>query len=143
NGNALQKTTSVVTIPVIFHVVLNTSQLSAVGGTAGLQDRASSQIAVINQDFAGLNPDSTNIPAGFKPYFGKSNIQFGLAHKKPDGSYTPGFEIVTTTRGAFDLDYNTAGSGDGFSDAKYTSTTGANAWDPGKYLNVWVINMTQ
>ncbi len=51
------------TIPVVVHIVLpNTGIIS--------NAQVISQIDALNTDYAGLNGDSTNIPAAFKPFFG-------------------------------------------------------------------------
>lgn len=136
-----QKTTatSPVTIPVVFHVVLTNAQLNSIGGEQGVIRRIDSQMAVLNRDFNALNPDSTAIPGNFKTLFGNAQISFGLAHTAPDGAATPGYEIITGTKNGFDIEGGT-GSGFGFSDAKYASSGGAEAWDPESYLNIWVIN---
>jgi len=98
----------------------------------------------MNDDFNAANADSTQIPAPFKPLYANMGVHFGLAHTDPAGHYTPGYEFVTTTKTGFDANYNagTAGSTNFCSDAKYASSGGADAWDPTKYLNIWVINIT-
>src|SRR3954468_2596436 len=54
-----------VIIPVVFHIVLPNP---AVVTDKMIED----QVKVLNRDFAGVNADSVNIPAAFKPLFGKS-----------------------------------------------------------------------
>ncbi|MBS1781665.1 MAG: zinc-dependent metalloprotease [Bacteroidetes bacterium] len=126
------KTTSTVTVPVVFHIILTATQQTALGGISGIEERVYNQIQVLNDDYAKLNADTTFIPAPFKPVAGGSQIHFGLAHRKPDGSSTPGYEIRTTTTAS----YSFPASG-----AKYTNQGGLDAWDPSLYLNVWVINL--
>lgn len=125
-------------IPVVFHIVLNQTQIAKLGGTSGIEQRIDSQIAVINRDFNGQNRDSSLIPAAFKPLFGNANIQFALAHRMPDGTGTPGYEIITTAATGIN-ESSTTGSRMGFAEAKYTNGV-ANAWDPSTYLNIWVVN---
>jgi len=134
NNAALQKTTSIGTIPVIFHIVLDAAQLNQIGGAAGVAQRVDSQMAVINRDFNAQNGDSSLIPAAFKPLYGNVGISFGLAHRTPSGASTPGYEIITTTAVGFS-DPNSS-----YSTAKHSSSNGADIWDPTSYLNVWVIN---
>ena len=133
NG-ALQKTTSIGTIPVIFHIVLDAAQLNQIGGAAGVAQRVDSQMAVINRDFNAQNADSNLIPAAFKALYGNVGITFGLAHRTPLGASTPGYEIITSTAVGFSDPNNS------YSTAKHTSSNGADIWDPTSYLNVWVIN---
>src|SRR3954463_885903 len=61
-------------IPVVFHIVLQNPNLVS---DAQIQ----AQIDRLNTDYAGLNGDSTLIPAWFKPFFSKPNIQFKLAQR--------------------------------------------------------------
>lgn len=126
-------------IPVVFHVILTDEQIRALGGNAGIEQRIMAQMDVVNRDFNAGNEDSANIPGGFKDLFGNANISFALAHTAPDGSATPGFEIITTERNGFNLEGGW-GSGFGFSGAKYVSGGGINAWDVESYLNIWIIN---
>lgn len=146
-GNSLAETqlknTDVVTIPVVFHVILTQQQLNQLGGESGILSRAISQIEALNDDFNALNADLANTPAAFQPVIGNAGIRFGLAHRKPNGLSTDGYEILITNKGGFDIDQGSAGSGFGGSDAKYTISGGLNSWDPSKYLNVWIINPIQ
>jgi len=127
-------------IPVIFHIVLNQAQINKLNGITGIEERIDSQIAVINRDYNALNSDSVLIPIPFKPLYANVGIQFALAHTAPNGSSTPGYEIILTDSDGFNL-FNGFGSGFGFSSAKYASSGGANAWDPESYINIWVIDM--
>ncbi len=126
-------------VPVVFHIVLTQAQFNRIGGTAGVEQRIDSQLLVLNRDFNAMNADSATIPADFKPLYGNAGIRFGLAHTAPDGSATPGYEVIITNKNGFNVE-NEYGSGFGFSGAKYAANGGANAWDPESYLNFWVIN---
>ena len=138
-----QKTTATVTIPVVFHIVLNQTQLTAIGGAAGVALRVDSQMAVLNRDYNGQSIDKATIPAVFQPLYGNVQIQFGLAHTKPDGTGTDGYEIITTSQSSFSASTGTMGSTFAASDAKYKASGGADAWDPDRYLNIWVVNFTE
>ncbi len=126
-------------VPVVFHVILNKSQMVSIGDTAGIIQRINAQLDVLNRDFNAMNADSVKIPGGFKGLYGNAGIRFGLAHTAPDGSATPGYEIITTTKNGFNIE-NEGGSGYGFSGAKYFQYGGADAWDTESYLNIWIIN---
>ena len=78
-------TTTVSAVPIIFHIIVDSVQFNALGGTAGIIKRCDSQIAVLNHDFNKQNADSTLIPSGWKPLYGKPGISFGLAHKDRAG----------------------------------------------------------
>ena len=133
-ANAKFKTTATVYVPVVIHVVLNTAQITELGGINGIRQRAISQIQAINKDFSYQNPDQIAIPGAFKTLAANSEIQFGLAHRKPDGSGTEGFEVITTTQASYSINDLATG-------AKYDSLGGADSWDPTRYLNVWVVNL--
>lgn len=139
-SNPFMKTTNQVTIPVVFHILLNQGQINGIGGISGIEQRIDSQITVLNRDYNGANPDKGNIPSAFLPFYANMEIKFGLARTNPSGHGTVGYEIVTlpATTKFIDID-GTQGSTQGFSDAKYTNGS-PNAWDPKKYLNIWVIN---
>lgn len=126
-------------IPVVFHIILTAAQSARLKDSIGIQQRVESQMAVLNRDFNARNEDSIKIPGGFKDLFGNAGISFGLAHTAPDGSATPGYEIITTTAPGFDLEGG-YGSGFGFSGAKHTAGGGADAWDTDTYLNIWIVN---
>ncbi|MBO9683553.1 MAG: choice-of-anchor J domain-containing protein [Flavisolibacter sp.] len=117
--------TSVVYIPVVFHIVMNNPNLVT---DAQIQ----AQLDTLNKTFFGANADSTRIPSYFKPFAGKSSIQFCLAQRTPDGDATEGIERITTLSSPFGLDDR----------IKHSYSGGANAWNPAKYFNVWVCAMT-
>ena len=129
------KTTAVVKIRIVFHIVLNASQINTLGGATGIRARVHSQVDALNRDFSKKNGDTSSVPSAFKPLIGNAEIEFGLPRRKPDGSATEGFEIITTTESGFPM--NSLASG-----AKYSSTGGADTWDPTRYLNVWIVNIT-
>ncbi|WP_276133559.1 zinc-dependent metalloprotease [Polluticoccus soli] len=132
---------SVVTIPIVFHIVLTKLQLAQLGGETVIPDFINTQVTKITNDFMGQNADSTKIPPAFKEFYGKARMQFALAHTAPDGSATPGYEIKVTTKTGFNLQQNTYGSETAFSDAKYATSGGLDSWDPATYVNVWVLNV--
>ena len=116
-------------IPIVFHVVLNSTQQAAYPDQLILR-----QLDSLNKDWAGLNSDSANIPAAFQSIRGHSTIQFCLAQRTPTGGATTGINRVTST---------TVSSGPGGSDPiKSTAAGGSDAWDPTKYVNVWLGNFS-
>ncbi|MFL5747585.1 MAG: M43 family zinc metalloprotease [Niastella sp.] len=125
-GPSLRIEGNVIYVPVIFHIVLTNP---AVITDAQIQ----AQLDVLNKDFAGMNSDSVNLPAAFKPLFGKSQIQFKLAQRTPDNEPSNGIVRVTTARPV----YSTFDIG-----LKYSTLGGDDAWDPGRFLNVWITNLS-
>jgi hypothetical protein len=111
-------------IPVVFHIVMNNPNL-----VTDVQIQA--QLDTLNKNFFGSNGDSIKIPSYFKPLLGKSNIQFCLAQRTPDGDETEGIERVTTSKSAFGLDDK----------VKHSFSGGADAWNSARYFNVWICAM--
>jgi len=124
NGERVAGTSpsKIYTIPIVFHIVLTDP-------TVVTDDEIMSQLKTLNQDFAGVDPDSTKIPDYFKPLHAHSNIQFCLAQRTPDGDITNGIDRVVTTKTSFSADDN---------GVKHTATGGIDLWDETKYYNVWV-----
>jgi hypothetical protein len=131
------KTTVKVKIPVVFHVILTQAQINVLGGTNTIVQRAIDQVTVFNEDFNAQNADKVKIPSAFANLQGTLDIDFGLAHRKPDGTSTNGVEIQSTTVNGF-----SANSSNG-SLPKSTTTNGLNPWDPTRYLNIWIVNITE
>ncbi len=138
NAKTTGQVTLSVTVPVIFHIVLDTAQLHRINDSAGIADRVISQIQILNEDYNRGNADSTLIPSVFKPLYGNVNIKFALAHTTPNGKPTNGWDIVTTPLTGFDASAN-----DPCGFAKHTDSGGIDAWDVSKYINIWVINFLQ
>ncbi len=116
----------VVTIPVVVHVVYNTTAQNV--SDAQIQ----SQINVLNADFRKLNSDVSLVPAGFASLAADCEVNFCMAQRTPAGAATTGIERRQTTTTGFSTN-----------DAmKYFAQGGLDAWDATKYLNLWVCNMT-
>jgi hypothetical protein len=113
------------TITLVIHVIGNTT-MQALVTNAVIQ----SQIDVLNEDYQGRNPDSVRIPAAFKPFYGKSKLTFALAGTNVFGEPTTGINRIIN---------NSTYSLSTIDDAKFTATGGYDAWDPTKYLNIWVV----
>ncbi|MGZ3949085.1 MAG: M43 family zinc metalloprotease, partial [Flavisolibacter sp.] len=122
--NQTARLTSTVYIPIVFHIVMPDPNV-----VTDAQIRA--QLDTLNEDYFGINGDSVKIPSYFKPLFGKSNIQFCLAQRTPEGDSTNGIERVTTSKTSFGFD-------DG---VKHVFSGGADAWNSDNYFNVWVCTL--
>jgi hypothetical protein len=122
---AVMSTASTAIIPVVFHVVYNTSAQNI--SDAQLQ----SQIDVLNEDFNAANADISAIPAAFSSLKGNAQIQFVLAKQDPYGNATNGITRTYTSVLSF--------SGTGVC---YSSSGGHDAWPSSHYLNIWVCNKT-
>lgn len=120
NVKRQNRTTSVVTVPVVVHVLYKNA-------TQNITDaQIQSQLTVLNSDFRKLNSDfSTVVPPTFQPYGADLEIAFCLATKDPNGNATTGI-IRKSVASSFNFDNN------------YYTSSGDLAWDPTKYLNIWV-----
>ncbi len=116
---------SLITIPVVVHVVYRTAAGNITAAQIG------SQLDVLNEDFGGRNADSTLIPAAFKPLFANARVQFCLAKQDPTGAATTGIIRKTTTTASFNTNDN----------VKRNANGGDDAWDASKYLNLWVCDL--
>lgn len=114
---------TVITIPVVVHVLYK-------NGTQNISDaQIASQIAVLNNDFRKLNADFNSVvPAAFKPMAADMELAFCMATKTPSGASTTGIE-----RKSVASNFNFANN--------YYLSSGLLAWDPTKYLNIWVGDM--
>lgn len=110
------RTTSI-TIPVVVHVVYNTSEQNI------SQSQIESQIDVLNEDFSMRNADSRNVPSWFSGSKSSMNLQFTLSEVKR----------VPTKKRSF-------GTDDG---VKFSKRGGSDAVDPEHKLNIWVCNLGQ
>ena len=116
---------SVITIPVVVHVIYNTSEQNI--SDAQVQ----SQIDVLNEDYARLNADASQTPALFNNIVANCEIQFCLAKTDPSNQATSGITRKQTTASSFSIGNS----------MKYAATGGVNAWPSSNYLNIWVCNM--
>lgn len=123
NPSAQQR--AVITIPVVVHVLYNTTAQNV--SDAQIQ----SQIDVLNKDFRKLNTDASLVPSAFAGLAADSEIQFCLAKRDPSGATTTGVTRTQTSKTSF-LDDNKM---------KYTAQGGRDAWDRNQYLNLWVCNL--
>jgi hypothetical protein len=117
-----EKMAGVVTIPVVFHVIYNTSAENI--STAQIQ----TQLDVLNEDFRRLNSDAD----GTWSQAADTEIEFCLATIDPNGNPTTGITRTSTSVSAF-------GTND---QMKFNSSGGKDAWPAGDYLNFWVCDIS-
>jgi hypothetical protein len=117
----------VITIPVVVHVVYNTS-------TQNISDaQILSQIEVLNADFRKQNSDINKVPSAFSMLIADTEIEFCLASKGELGLPTTGIVRKQTTTTSYSL--NSA------DDVKSSSKGGSDPWNRDQYLNIWVCNL--
>ncbi len=124
-NNPYKTNNTIITIPVVVHVVWKTSVQNI--SYAQIQ----SQIDVLNEDYGRTNIDQINTPSIWNSIAADCEIQFCLAAKDPNGQATSGIERIQTTHGPFGMnnDINTASSG------------GADDWPNDDYLNIWICDI--
>lgn len=119
------KTSQVITIPVVVHVVYNNA-------TENISDQQiQSQIDVLNADFRKLNSDASSVPSVWSGIAADFEIEFCLAQRDPNGNSTTGINRVSTSSTSFSTNDN----------VKYTSLGGSDAWNSSSYLNLWVCDL--
>lgn len=122
-NNTAKSPQTVITIPVVVHVLYK----NAMQNISDAQ--IASQIAVLNNDFRKMNSDfNTVVPTAFKPMAADLELAFCMATKDPNGNPTTGIERKSVPAN-FDFE------------GYYYDVSGALAWDPTKYLNIWIGQM--
>ena len=123
NQSIQRRTGHVIYIPVVVHVLWNSSN-----PIENLSDaQIESQIQVINKDFRRLNDDADNV----WPQAADMEIEFYLAQVDPDGSPTNG--ITRTETSVTDWGFT--------DDMKSFSNGGVDPWDTTRYFNFWTANI--
>jgi hypothetical protein len=125
SGEATRVLRRLITIPVVVHVVYRTDRENI------SKSQINSQIAVLNRDFRGTNPDASKAPDVWKGLVSDSNIQFALAKRDPDGKATTGVTRTRTNRRSFGADDSVKSKREG----------GVRAWPTTRYLNMWVCTL--
>ena len=126
NNNPESSSSSIITIPVVVHVVYKTSSQN-ISNTA-----IYSQITVLNEDFRKLNADASSVPSAFSGVAADCQIEFCLAVRDPSGNTTTGITRTYTTSSSFSTN----------DDVKHNSSGGKDAWSTSDYLNIWVCNIS-
>lgn len=112
---------SVITIPVVVHVIYNNANENI--SDAQIQ----SQLDVLNEDFRRTNSDANNTWS----QAADTEIEFCLATVDPNGNATTGITRKSSNKSSW-----------GTNDAmKKSSQGGVDPWDTSQYLNMWVCNI--
>ncbi|MEZ4879211.1 MAG: M43 family zinc metalloprotease [Chitinophagales bacterium] len=133
NANANQRTQTVITIPVIVHVVYynNNTQQNIT------KAQIDSQFAILNRDFRGMSEFAGNIPAPFQSLNADIEIEWCPALVDPNGNVLaePGIERISATSKGF--------SNPGFFgwETSYVTSTvkPSTIWSPELYCNIWIV----
>jgi len=117
---------NVISIPVVVHIVYNTSAQNV------SDNDVYSQIQVLNEDFRKTNPDASSVPSAFSGVAADCEIEFCLAVRDPSGNTTNGITRTYTSSSSFSTNDN----------MKHNSSGGKDAWSTSDYLNIWVCNIS-
>lgn len=121
------QTRSPMDIPVVFHVVWNTAEENI------SDEQILSQLEVLNRDFRRTNNSAGLIPSLFQPLAADMELNFCLARRSPDGVSTNGI-----LRRQISFPFMGDRIANGRKSVCYTAEGGSDAWDTGRYVNVWV-----
>lgn len=114
-------------IPVVFHVVWHTPEENVPASVlSAVLDR-------MNEDLTGTNPDLVHVREPFIDDVGVTAIHLCLASVDPSGLPTTGIVRRPTARPWFDPATAT--------DDMKTVPDGSPAWDPTRYLNIWICDI--
>ncbi|NNF02557.1 MAG: T9SS type A sorting domain-containing protein [Bacteroidia bacterium] len=124
--NNTAQSRAVISIPVVFHVVYNTT-------AENLADSfLVSQINILNEDFRKMNADTTVIPSVFKSLAADTEIEFVIAKRDPAGNPTTGITRTSTAVTSWTSD----------DQVKFNANGGKDAWPSDSYLNFWVCDLS-
>ena len=119
---------TIVTIPVVVHVLYNTAAENIP------HSRIVAQIDALNRDFSKSNSDWTNTPQAWHHLVANVEFQFCLAQRDPQGNWTNGVTRRQVSKTSFTYNDDNI--------IKSSSLGGQTIWDRNKYLNFWVVNLT-
>ena len=115
------------TISVVVHVIHSGEPVGQ--GQNISSEQVQAQIAILNEDFASLNPQFFNTPGGWLDLAGVPNIEFCLASVDPVGNPTTGI-----TR------HNLQVTGTSWNNNNINSSIKPQTnWDPLRYFNIYVL----
>jgi hypothetical protein len=128
NHTASIQSRSLDAIPLVFHIVWHSPQENI----SNLQIH--SQIDALNRDFSARNENIPGLPSRFRDVAFDTGIRFCLAQVNPSGEEQTGIVRVQTDNpdiaNSFDLS--------GRRMLHYSNLGGSGAWDPSRYVNIWV-----
>jgi len=134
--NHSEKTT--MNIPVVIHVIYKNTHQNIGVGTNISNAQIEDALKILNEDYSKTNPEYPNPPRNtFLNYWGNPDMKFCLATTDPSGNSTNGITRTSTTIADWDADDNFESNA-----MKKTVNGGMDAWNPSKYLNIWVCNLS-
>ena len=136
-----EKTTII--IPVVVHVIHRTTHPNIGSGTNISNAQIEDQLRILNEDYSKTNPEFPNPPRNtFVNYAGNPELKFCLATIDPNGNPTSGITRTATAQLNWDADDDSNTTCHQSNGMKKTSCGGKDGWNPSKYLNIWVCDLT-
>lgn len=118
-------------IPVVFHILYNNA-------AENVHDSLiHNQMIALNQAFRKLTADTARIREVFKPLAADVRIQFKLTTVDENGNPHSGIIRKSTAKTTFATNIY----GQYSQDMKDATDGGSKAWDPTRFLNIWVCDM--
>ena len=133
---------AVIEIPVVIHVVHRTQDVIGANTNISIL-QIEDQLRILNEDYSKTNPEFPNPPRNtFVSLAGNPELQFCLATIDPNGNPTSGITRTATAQLNWDADDDSNTTCHQSNGMKKTSCGGKDGWNPSKYLNIWVCDLT-
>jgi hypothetical protein len=130
------KEKNIINIPVVVHIIHRNTYTQIGQGNNISNAQIEDALKILNEDYSKTNPEYPTPPRNtFITYWGNPDMKFCLATTDPDGNPTNGITRTSTTKLSFDADTES-------NEMKRVWSGGIDAWDPSKYLNIWVCNLS-
>nr|MBS0036617.1 T9SS type A sorting domain-containing protein [Saprospiraceae bacterium] len=129
NPHSIQR--SILTIPVVVHVVYHTEEQNI----SDLQ--IYDQLEILNRSFNQKNLNLHSVPSHFRHLISDVNIEFCLAQKDPQGNKTNGINRIQTEVpeiGSTRFEGNKVA-------VFFSDQGGRDLWNPKNYLNLWICDI--
>ncbi|MCB0696100.1 MAG: T9SS type A sorting domain-containing protein [Chitinophagaceae bacterium] len=125
NNRAVKKTTATTRVPVVVHVLYKDA------GENVSDAQIQSEFPVLNAAYSKTNANFSNTPAAFQALAGNPDMEFCLASKDLNGNAFSGINRVSVSS-----------SFNGETDYFDPNKGGVAPWDPDKYVNVYLVGLT-
>ena len=130
------KEKSIINIPVVVHIIHRNTYTQIGQGNNISNAQIEDALKILNEDYSKTNPEYPSPPRNtFINYWGNPDMKFCLATTDPNGNATNGITRTSTTKLSFDADTES-------NEMKRIWSGGIDAWNPSKYLNIWVCNLS-
>tara|TARA_B100000767_G_C19772109_1_gene540619 strand:- start:1565 stop:2911 length:1347 start_codon:yes stop_codon:yes gene_type:complete len=137
NTENIYKNSAETIIPVVIHVIHRDQD--NIGSNTNISNlQIEDQLRILNEDFSKTNSEFPSPPRStFLNSAGNPNMKFCLATTDPNGNPTTGITRTATSRTSWDADDD-----DEKNYMKRSSQGGSDNWDPLRYMNIWVCNLS-